>query len=77
MPFYFVCSYFYFSDLNIKYEMNIEDFLSKIEKNPPIYNKALKEYSDRNYIKNIWRQITEKFVPNYAELSDKKKGWGR
>ncbi|KAL2716020.1 LOW QUALITY PROTEIN: flotillin-2 isoform X3 [Vespula squamosa] len=49
--------------------LDIEMFISEIEKRSAIYNTKLKEYSDKNLKKKLWIELCEKFVDNWNDLS--------
>lgn len=49
--------------------LDIEMFISEIEKRSAIYNTKLKEYSDKNLKKKLWIELCEKFVENWNDLT--------
>ena len=52
---------------------NLEKLIWEVERRPPLYNKKLKEYSDRNLKDKLWYEIYESIVTNWSELPAEKK----
>lgn len=48
--------------------LDVELFISEIEKRPALYDIQLKEYSDRNLKTKLWPEIFEKYVENWTIL---------
>jgi len=36
---------------------DVEKLISEVERRPPLYNKNLKEYSDRNLKDKLWYEV--------------------
>ena len=53
--------------------MDVEQFIAEIEKYPIIYNKKLKDYSNKSLKTETWKKIYEKFIENYGELDNSEK----
>ncbi|KAJ8937223.1 hypothetical protein NQ314_011978 [Rhamnusium bicolor] len=49
--------------------IDLELFISEVEKRPALYNVKLKEYSDRNLKRNLWNELCDQFVENWHNLS--------
>jgi hypothetical protein len=45
-----------------------ENLILEVERKPPLYNKKLKEYSDRNLKDKLCYEIYESVVTNWSEL---------
>lgn len=54
-------------------EFDTELFITEIEKRPQLYNKTLKEYSDRNLKEKLWSELCVMFIPDFSTLEDKEK----
>jgi hypothetical protein len=51
----------------------IEKLILEVERRPPLYNKKLKEYSNRNLKDKLWYEIYESVVTNWSELPAEQK----
>jgi hypothetical protein len=47
---------------------DIEKLILEVERRPPLYNKKLKEYSDRNLKDKLWYEVYESVVTKWSEL---------
>jgi hypothetical protein len=47
---------------------DIEKLILEVERRPPLYNKNLKEYSDRNLKNKLWYEVCKSVVTNWSEL---------
>jgi hypothetical protein len=47
--------------------------ICKVERRPPLYNKKLKEYSDRNLKDKLWYEVCKSVVANWSELPAEQK----
>lgn len=47
--------------------------ISEVEKRPALYNKQLKEYSDRNIKEKLWTEVCGKVIENWNDLTSKEK----
>ena len=52
---------------------DIEKLILEVERRPPLYNKQLKEYSDRNLKDKLWYEVYESVVTNWSELPAEQK----
>ena len=52
---------------------DIEKLILEVERRPPLYNKKLKEYSDRNLKDKLWYEVYESVVTNWSELAAEQK----
>jgi hypothetical protein len=52
---------------------DIEKLILELETRPPLYNKKLKEYSDRNLKDKLWYKVYESVVTNWSELPAEQK----
>jgi hypothetical protein len=52
---------------------DIEKLIWEVERRPPLYNKKLKEYSDRNLKDKLWQEICESVITNWSELTAEQK----
>lgn len=50
-----------------------EFLIKEIEKRPALYNKQLKEYSDRNLKEKLWAEVSALVIPKWNELAAKDK----
>jgi hypothetical protein len=50
-----------------------KELILEVERRPPLYNKKLKEYSDRNLKDKLWYEIYESVVTNWRELPAEQK----
>jgi hypothetical protein len=48
---------------------DVEKLIWEVERRPPLYNKKLKEYSDRNLKDKLWYEV----VTNWSELAAEQK----
>ena len=53
--------------------VDIELFMEAIKSHPALYDKKVKEYSDKNLKKKLWCELCTQFVEKWDELSDKEK----
>lgn len=53
--------------------IDTELLIKQIEKRPALYNKQLKEYSDRNVKEKLWAEVCLHVIPNWNELDAKEK----
>ena len=51
-----------------KMPINIDNFISEIEKTPPLHNEKLKEYSNKDLKKKLWMELCEKFIQHWSEI---------
>jgi hypothetical protein len=51
----------------------IERLILEVERRPPLYNKKLKEYSDRNLNDKLWYGVYESVITNWSELPAEQK----
>ncbi|KAG8324091.1 hypothetical protein J6590_100455 [Homalodisca vitripennis] len=47
--------------------------MDEVEKRPALYNKQLKEYSDRNIKEKLWTEVCGKVIENWNDLTSKEK----
>lgn len=47
--------------------------ISEVEKRPALYNKELKEYSDRNVKEKLWAEVCAQVIPNWNDLPAREK----
>ena len=52
---------------------DIEKLILEVERRPPLYNKQLKEYRDRNMKYKLWYEVYESVVTNWSELPAEQK----
>ena len=52
---------------------DVEKLISEVERRPPLYNKNLKEYSDRNLKDKLWYEVYESVVTKWSELAAEQK----
>jgi len=52
---------------------DIEKLILEVERRPPLYNKKLKEYSDRNLKDKLWYDVYESVDTNWSELPAEQK----
>jgi hypothetical protein len=52
---------------------DIENLMLEVERKPLLYNKILKEYSDRNRKDKLWYEVYESVVTNWSELPAEQK----
>ena len=52
---------------------DIEKLIWEVERRPHLYNKKLKEYSDRNLKDKLWYELYESVVMNCSELPAEQK----
>jgi hypothetical protein len=52
---------------------DIEKLMMEVERRPPLYNKKLKEYSDRNLKDKLWYEVCKSAVTNWSELPAEQK----
>lgn len=57
----------------IKAVIDAELLIREVEKRPALYNKELREYSDRNLKEKLWAEVCIQLFPNWNELSAKEK----
>jgi hypothetical protein len=50
-----------------------EKLILEVERRPPLYNKKLKKFSDRNLKDKLWYEIYESVVTNWSELPAEQK----
>jgi hypothetical protein len=50
-----------------------EKLICEVERRPPLYNKKLKEYCDRNLKDKLWYEVCESVVTNWSELPAEQK----
>ena len=50
-----------------------ELLIKEVEKRPALYNKQLKDYSDRTVREKMWGEVCIIVVPNWTELAAKDK----
>lgn len=50
-----------------------ERFIQCVEMRPALYDKSLKEYSDRHVNKEKWAEVCQEMVENWSELTSKEK----
>ncbi|KAL1497328.1 hypothetical protein ABEB36_008310 [Hypothenemus hampei] len=49
---------------------NTEKLISEIKKRPGLYNKKVKEYSDKDVRERLWNEVCRAIIPDWFELSD-------
>ncbi|XP_050292752.1 uncharacterized protein LOC126733486 [Anthonomus grandis grandis] len=49
--------------------LDTERIIVEVEKRPALYNKELKEYSDRNAKEKLWTEVCANVIPKWHELS--------
>lgn len=47
-----------------------EKLISLIESKPLLYNKGLKEYSNRDLKEKAWNEVCGKLIPDWEDLSE-------
>jgi hypothetical protein len=52
---------------------DIEKLIWEVERRPPLYNKKLKEYSDRNLKDKLWYEVCKSLVTNWSEFPAEQK----
>jgi len=52
---------------------DIEKLTCEVERRPPLYNKKLKEYSDRKLKDKLRYEVCKSLVTNWSELPAEKK----
>jgi hypothetical protein len=52
---------------------DIEKLIWEVESRPLLYNKKLKEYSDRNLKDKSWQEMCESVITNWSELPTEQK----
>jgi hypothetical protein len=52
---------------------DMENLILEVERRPPLYNKKLKECSDRNLKDKLWYEVYESVVTNWSELPAEQK----
>jgi hypothetical protein len=52
---------------------DIEKLIWEVERRSPLYNKKLKEYSDRNLNDKLWYEVCESVVTNWSVLPAEQK----
>jgi len=52
---------------------DIERLICEVERRAPLYNKKLKEYSDRNLKDKLWYEVCKSVVMNWSELPTQQK----
>lgn len=50
-----------------------ERLIAEVEKRPALYNRKLKEYSDRNLKEKLWGEVCCSLIRNWTELSGPEK----
>ena len=50
-----------------------EKLICEVETRPPLYNKKLKEHSDRNLKDKLWCKVCKSVVANWSELPAEQK----
>lgn len=53
--------------------IDTEILIKEIEKRPALFNKQLKEYSDRNVKEKLWAEVSTQVIQNWNELAAKDK----
>ena len=51
----------------------VEKLILEVERRPPLYNKKLKEYSERNLKDKLWCEVYESVDTNWSELPAEQK----
>ncbi|XP_050300090.1 uncharacterized protein LOC126738694 [Anthonomus grandis grandis] len=49
--------------------LDTERIIVEVEKRPALYNKELKEYSDRNAKEKLWIEVCANVIPKWHEIS--------
>jgi hypothetical protein len=52
---------------------DIEKLICEVEKRPALYNKNVREYSDRNLKQKLWCEVWESVVESWSELPAEEK----
>ena len=52
---------------------DIEKLICEVERTPPLYNKKLKEYSDKNLKDKLCYEVSKSLVTNWSELPAEQK----
>jgi len=52
---------------------DVEKLVWAVERRPPLCNKKLKEYGDRNLKDKLWYEVCESVVTNWSELPAERK----
>jgi len=52
---------------------DVEKLILEVKRRPPLYNKKLKEYSDRNLKDKLWYEVYESVDTNWSELAAEQK----
>ena len=52
---------------------DVENLIWEVERRPPLCNKKLKEYSDRNLKDKLWYEVCKSVVTNWSELPAEQK----
>lgn len=50
--------------------LDTETIISEVEKRPALYNKHLKEYSDRNVKEKLWGEVCRRIIHNVLSPAD-------
>lgn len=53
--------------------LDTETIIIEVEKRPALYNKHLKEYSDRNLKEKLWGEVYSKVISTWNKLSAEEK----
>lgn len=53
--------------------LDTDRIIVEVEKRPALYDKALKDYSDRNIKEKLWTEVCANVVPKWHELSSAEK----
>lgn len=51
-------------------DIDNELLIDEVQQRAPLYNKALKEYSDVNVKKRLWQEVCEQLFPTWERLSE-------
>lgn len=61
------------SDDTVNCVLDPELIIIEVEKRPALFDKRLKEYSDRNIKEKLWGEVCVNVIRNWSELSAKEK----
>ena len=63
----------------VEEEVNTEDLISEVERQPAIWNQACEDYGNNILKRNAWNEVILKFIPDFESkpLTEKKNEIGK